>query len=189
MWRGGARHGWAGRGLFWCRRGRAGQQLRQQHGGLRLSLLLSLEGSYGGARRGNVGCGAAGLSLAMSGQARADDLSTEPFGALCWVPWNPDVARRDAAGIGKAGRGVMPQGTPRARRWHGALRGSLPSSRGWTWHGKARLGVAWPGRARHGMARLGRTRQGAARAVDDSTEGQPSLLSSLRADTARPGTA
>lgn len=139
--------------------GRARQQLRQQHGGLRPSLLLSLEGSYGGARRGRVGCGAAGLSLAMSGQARADDLSTEPFGALCWVLRNPDAARpgqerRGVARRGAAGRGMARQQL-RQQRWELRLPPLLSLRADMARQGPVRHGEAWRGAARHGMARPG----------------------------------
>lgn len=97
----------------------------------------------GTVRRGLIWPIAVELGMAVRGLARADDLSTEPFGALCWV------------------------------------------LRTQTWHGKIGLGQVGLCRARPYAIRCGPLRIGMATAVDDSTEGQPSLLSSLRADLAR----
>lgn len=44
--------------------------------------------------------------MARSGAARAD-LSTEPYGALCWVLRNPDMARKGWHRLGEAGSGSV----------------------------------------------------------------------------------
>lgn len=61
-----------------------------------------------------AGHGGARLSEAWLGQASADDLSTGGFGLLCWVLWNPDVARGSTSGIGGASHGAVRHGTARA---------------------------------------------------------------------------
>lgn len=112
--RGGARRGVARCGRARQGTARSGRGCRRQHWGLRLPLLLSLEGRSGTAWRG-----VAGPDRAMHGQtrrdtARADDLSTGGFGLLCWVPWNPDVARHGAAGLGHVRLGMAWHGRPNA---------------------------------------------------------------------------
>jgi hypothetical protein len=100
------------------------------------------------------------------------DLSTEPYGALCWVLRNSDVAKRDKARRGKPRSGLEARG--------GARRGKAPlisarrvnrlslldsinpdmARQGWL-----RLGSAWQGPAIHGGVW-----QGGARTADGSTE-------------------
>jgi hypothetical protein len=121
---------WAWHGAAQCGAAMLGdvrQGLRQQHGGLRLSLLLSLEGSQGAARRGTVGLGAVDPSWSGFGRVRADDLSTEPFGALCWVLWNPVMAGRGLARhvlprCGDARHGLARHGLTNSARRAAALR-------------------------------------------------------------------
>lgn len=62
-------------------------------------------------------------------------------------------ARLVRAWWGEADYGLLWSCWPRARRWHGALRGSLPSSRGWTWRAGVSQGVARCRWAGHGQAR------------------------------------
>jgi hypothetical protein len=108
--RGGARFGLAklgapGSGMAWL-----GMGCRRQHWGLRLPLLLSSEGRRGRTRQGRTRRCGVGLDWAGLGAAGADDLSTGGFGLLCWVSWNPDMARLGRAGTCGAGQGVA---------WHG----------------------------------------------------------------------
>ena len=55
--------------------------------------------------------GEARSGLFMRGLATADDLSTEPFGALCWVLLNPVLVRRGKARPGKLRLGVTRRAT------------------------------------------------------------------------------
>ena len=102
---GAAKRGGAGQG-----RARRGKGCRRQHWGLRLPLLLSLEGRSGEARPGEVGYGLARRGTAWQGNANADDLSTGGLGLLCWVPWNPVMAWFGAPGRGTAWRGQARRG-------------------------------------------------------------------------------
>ena len=90
LWRAdAARFGAAGRGsagLVEARQGSAWHGLQTAaRSFFRGSLLLSLEGSRGWIRPGEVGAGPARPGEAGRGAARADDLSTEGANPPCWV--------------------------------------------------------------------------------------------------------
>ena len=64
-----------------------------------------IEGSYGPAGLGEARMGKIRRGDARSGQARAD-LSTEPFGALCWALRNPDLAESGRHWFGTLRKGA-----------------------------------------------------------------------------------
>ena len=64
---------------------RSGLGCRRQRGGATLPAALSGADHF---RYGSAGQISVMQGRAVSGPARADDLSTEPLGALCWVLWN-----------------------------------------------------------------------------------------------------
>ena len=82
---------------------------RRWHGGSSLPAIL-MDG-FGKARPDLAERGLVGHGGARQGKATADDLSTEPFGALCWVLWNPVLARRGKAMLGKLRLGVTRRAT------------------------------------------------------------------------------
>lgn len=89
------------------------QPLRQQHGGLWLSLLLSLEGrlgtfSLGLLRQGRVGLG----SVVLTSLWQGPDDGTEPFGVPCHPHWM-DLVRSGLEWLGDAGCGKQRRGAVR----------------------------------------------------------------------------
>jgi hypothetical protein len=64
------------------------------------------KGRLGAVRRGPVWRVRVRSARVGSGAAIADDLSAEPYGALRWVLWNPDVARLVWVEHGSAGSGL-----------------------------------------------------------------------------------
>jgi hypothetical protein len=119
------------------------------------------EGRLARARSGPVGFGKARSGQLWRGAARADDLSTEPFGALCWVLRNPVRVRSGRPGCGAirqsvARRGGAGQGLISARRTSAFPAGfyGIQLWRGMARSGKARLHMARHGRLRRVRARL-----------------------------------
>jgi len=166
-------HGWFPHGS--ARRARVGrawrgcvgqgglrQGLRQQHGGLRLSLLLSLRVAL--ARTGRPWRGEDGYVQVRPGDLRsglvwADDLSTEPFGALCWVLWNPVTAghgpaQRVSAWRAGAAHGELRCGKGCRQQYGASAEAPCCSHQGsglcMAWHGELILGQFWCGVARQG---------------------------------------
>jgi hypothetical protein len=95
-------------GALWPSKG-----YRRWHGGSSLPAIL-MDGSgnarSGLARRGRAWRGEIWRGEDGYGQATADDLSTEPFGALCWVLLNPVLAWRAEAWCSGAGHGAARHG-------------------------------------------------------------------------------
>lgn len=159
--RGGPRRGGAGQGQIGQDRaglGLAGHQLRQQHGGLRLSLLLSMRAD--GVRHGRFRSGLPRCGMPRSGAATAD-LSAEPFGALRWVLRDPDLARQGWHRLGEAGPGSVrhfADGPGAAWTADGSteLPRRLPAAlfEEQTWPGVARFGTVGIGGASNAAARF-----------------------------------
>ena len=105
-------------GAAWSGMARLGGQGSARHGEARQGPqtvarrgLPSLPSSWMDmARRGLARRGQAWHGDARPGSATADDLSTEPFGALCWVLRNPVLAWRAEAWFGSAGHGTARHG-------------------------------------------------------------------------------
>jgi hypothetical protein len=68
------------------------------------------------------------LAWPMARRVTADDLSTEGFGPLCWVLWNPDVARRGVARPGSGESRTVRLGVARQPLQTAALGASAPTA-------------------------------------------------------------
>ena len=118
---------------------------------------------YGSYWRGKLGHDELSSGLAWSHLA---DLSTEPFGALCWVLKNPDAAaqakaRSRGVGRGSAGHGMDCESSTGGYAPSAAL---FEGRHGSTWYVQVCLGEIW------------RAELGLVWTADGSTEGPPSLL-------------
>jgi hypothetical protein len=112
VWSGGVRQGWV----------RQGNSCRQQHGGLRLSLLLSLERADM-VGSGQVRLGRLGNGWVRLGRAIVADGSTGAFGLFCCSPWRVVLARcvlarTDWVGPGSAsfGKAIVADGSTELRK-------------------------------------------------------------------------
>ena len=88
--------------------------------------------------RGAVMRGCARQGAHWRGLATADDLSTEPFGALCWVLRNPDAAWQFRIGFGVVHLGCAQVRLGRSRQAKGQTMARSPSGFpailiGWIW--------------------------------------------------------
>ena len=66
--------------------------------------------------RGQVQLGQARRGIMRQDAVTADDLSTEGFGPLCWVPRNPDVAWKSPVDQGVAVLGRVRHGAARVAK-------------------------------------------------------------------------
>lgn len=135
-------------------RARSGKGCRRQRGGSQdLPRRLHWWSWQAPVREGTSVQGRAGQGAVRSGLAKADDLSTEPFGALCWVLWNPVLARHGAVGPGKAGWSVVRQGTAELGGARQGLQTAARSFYGGSLLLSMRAVEAGPGLIRHGWLR------------------------------------
>jgi hypothetical protein len=120
------------------------------------------------SRCGQALCGAArpgvvSLGLIWRVGVTADDLSTEGFGPLCWVLWNPDKTRLGKARPGVVSRGLVRLGVARQPLQTAALGALAPTAA--LFGGQIRQCEHWSDQVGQVKAMSGQ-----AKAADSSTE-------------------